>query len=39
MKTLEEINYFDGDANAVTSDLSNNVDVRIRKKRKRKRGK
>ncbi|KAL7020155.1 hypothetical protein ACKWTF_011388 [Chironomus riparius] len=27
MKTLEEINYFDGDANAVTSDLSNNVDI------------
>lgn len=34
MKTLEEINYFDGDANAVTSDLSNNVDVRKKMKRK-----
>lgn len=34
MKTLKEINYFDGDANAVTSDLSNNVDVRKRKRGK-----
>lgn len=27
MKLLEEISYFDGDASAVTSDLTNNVDV------------
>jgi hypothetical protein len=27
VKSLEEINYFDGDASAVTADLSNNVDV------------
>lgn len=28
MKSLEEISYFDGDASAVTSDLTNNVDVK-----------
>lgn len=27
VKSLEEISYFDGDASAVTADLSNNVDV------------
>lgn len=26
-RETEEINYFDGDANAVTSDLTHNVDV------------
>ena len=31
MKSLEEINYFDGDANAVTADLVNNVDVSRKK--------
>lgn len=29
VKSLEEINYFDGDASAVTADLSNNVDVNL----------
>lgn len=29
MKSLEEINYYDGDASAVTADLSNNVDVKL----------
>ena len=29
VKSLEEINYFDGDASAVTADLSNNVDVKF----------
>lgn len=27
VKSLEEISYFDGDASALTVDLSNNVDV------------
>lgn len=30
MKLLEEISYYDGaDASAVTSDLTNNVDVKL----------
>ena len=29
LKPLEEINFFDGDANAVSADFTNNVDVKI----------
>lgn len=29
VKSLEEISYFDGDANAVTTDLTHNVDVKV----------